>query len=58
MKDEVLENLNKLNEAIDKAAERIQTLEEENEKLKVQLAKMTKDRDAWKKRAIDTYGDF
>lgn len=58
MKDEVLENLNKVNEAIDKAAERIQTLEEENEKLKVQLAKMTKDRDDWKQRAIDTYDDF
>lgn len=58
MKNEVLENLNKLNEAIDKAAERIQTLEEENEKLKVQLAKMTEDRDRWKQRAIDTYGEF
>lgn len=33
-------------------------LREENEELKKQLAEMTKDRDKWKQRAIDTYDDF
>lgn len=34
-----------------------ETLKAENQQLEQQLAAMTKDRDKWKQRAIDTYGE-
>lgn len=34
-----------------------ETLKTENQQLKQQLAEITKERDKWKQRAIDTYGE-
>lgn len=34
-----------------------ETLKTENQQLKQQLAAITEDRDKWKQRAIDTYGE-
>lgn len=44
--------------AIHNLREHYKTIEKENFELKHQLEEMTKDRDGWKQRAIDTYGDF